>query len=285
MVKIRHIFNIYHPLVIFIYIAAALIFTMLTLNPCLVLISLVCGSIYSIYLNGSRHFISTLKIAFPMFLIIALFNPLLNHRGLTVLFYLFDNPITKESIIYGVCQAGVISSVFIWFSCYNAIMLNDKFLYLFKKISPTISLMTSMTMRLIPLIKYKATRIFSFSKAVEGGKRNSAKGAVKKTTVLMYDIMEQSIITADSMRCRGFGVKKRTSYSDFRFRTHDYIAVVVLAFLILANAFLFIKLDEGFAFYPKLINISKPILYYLPYIILLVFPLLLEIKESILWKI
>ena len=286
MVKVRHIFNIYHPFVVFLYIASALIYTMLTLNPYFVLISLVCGSVYSIYLNGIRYFMSILKFTLPMFFVIALFNPLLNHRGLTVLLYLFDNPITKESVIYGICQAGVICSIFIWFSCYNVIMTNDKFLYLFKKVAPAISLMTSMTMRLIPLIKYKAARIFNSFKATEDvSKKGRIKGAVGNTTVLMYDVMEQGIITADSMRCRGFGIKKRTSYLDFHFKAHDFLALVAITLLILVNIFVFINVNKGFSFYPKLIDTNEHIVYYLFYIVLLIFPLLLELKESILWKI
>ena len=37
----------------------------------------------------------------------ALVNPLFNHEGLAVLTYYNNNPITLESILYGVAKAGV----------------------------------------------------------------------------------------------------------------------------------------------------------------------------------
>lgn len=44
----------------------------------------------------------------PFLLFMAVMNPVFNHQGVTILFYLNNgNPITKESILYGVAAAYV----------------------------------------------------------------------------------------------------------------------------------------------------------------------------------
>ena len=82
-----------------------------------------------------------------MLLMMALINPAFNHEGVTIIDYLpSGNPLTLESIVYGFTSAVMIVSVICHFSCYNEIMTSDKFIYLFGKIIPAMSLIISMTM-------------------------------------------------------------------------------------------------------------------------------------------
>ena len=75
----------------------------------------------------------------PMLVAMALINPAFNHEGVTIIDYLpSGNPLTLESIIYGLCAAIMIVSVICHFSCYNEVMTSDKFIYLFGKIIPAI---------------------------------------------------------------------------------------------------------------------------------------------------
>ena len=68
----------------------------------------------------------------PLLLLTALINPAFNHEGQTILTYLSNgNPITLESIVYGVAAAAMLVAVICWFSCYNSVMTSDKFVYLF----------------------------------------------------------------------------------------------------------------------------------------------------------
>ena len=72
----------------------------------------------------------------PAILLTALINPIFNHEGVTILGYLpSGNPVTQESVIYGICAALMIVSVICHFSCYNEVMTSDKFIYIFGKIS------------------------------------------------------------------------------------------------------------------------------------------------------
>ena len=102
------------------------------------------GFIYYIYLKGKKAFKTALWLMIPVFLISALVNPLFNHEGVTLLFYFrTGNPLTLESIVYGLASGVMLVSVLNWFSCYQVIMTSDKFIYLFGKLIPAMSLILS----------------------------------------------------------------------------------------------------------------------------------------------
>lgn len=87
-------------------------------------------------------------------LLTALLNPLFNHKGATVITYLGSgNPLTLESILYGLAAAAMLVTVISWFSCYNAVMTSDKFVYLFGRIIPALSLIFTMVLRFVPRFK------------------------------------------------------------------------------------------------------------------------------------
>ena len=60
------------------------------------------------------------------------------------------NPLTLESMLYGLASAALLSATLLWFTCYNAVMTSDKFIYLFGRVIPALSLVLSMTMRFVP---------------------------------------------------------------------------------------------------------------------------------------
>ena len=86
----------------------------------------------------------------PFFLLIACINPAFNHYGVTELFRLKTGPVTLEAIVYGLVLAFVLYISVLWFSSFHEIMTTDRFVYLFGKLSPDISLVLSMAMRFVP---------------------------------------------------------------------------------------------------------------------------------------
>lgn len=283
----RHIFTVYHPSVVFLYLAAALACTMLSMQPVYLLISFAAGSIYAVYLNGARKYFSSLKFALVMFAVIAVLNPLFNHRGLTVLFYLAGEPVTLEAFAYGLCAGLMLLNVFIWFSCYDVLMTNDKFLYLFGKILPATALMVSMTLKLIPQTAYRARCIMNAQEGLVSGRRKKKqrfKNGVRSASVLMGWGMEDSIETADSMRARGYGARKRTAFSIFRMGRHDIFSLAAVGILASLSVVCIVLFGGKFMYYPCLKNLEGNIWAYIPYAILLFYPLLLEGRERLTWK-
>ena len=139
----------YHPIVSFSYFFIVISMSMLCMHPVFVFISFLGALLYALILNKERTK-KTLKFTIVMVFFITIANALFVNRGSTVLFYFRYNAVTLESISYGIISGIMMASVVIWFSCYNEIITSDKFLYIFGKILPSIALILSMTIRLIP---------------------------------------------------------------------------------------------------------------------------------------
>ena len=50
-----------------------------------------------------------------VFVITLLINPVISHNGVTVLFFVNDNPVTAEALVYGSAVGAMIVSVMYWF--------------------------------------------------------------------------------------------------------------------------------------------------------------------------
>ena len=120
-------FTGYHPLVNFLYFALVIGFSMFFMHPACLAVSLVGAMCYHIRVNGRKSIQFTLRYALPALLLAAVINPAFNHQGSVILCYLPDgNPLTLESILYGIAAAAMLVSVLLWFGCYTAVMTSDK---------------------------------------------------------------------------------------------------------------------------------------------------------------
>jgi len=226
-------------------------------------------------------------------LLAALVNPAFNHEGQTILTYLpSGNPLTLESMFYGVAAAVMLASVVLWFSSYNEIMSSDKFVYLFGRMIPALSLVLSMALRFIP--KFKAQmQVVSEAQACIG--RDTKNGsvfrrvgnAVKIFSIMVTWSLENAIETADSMRSRGYGLPGRTAFSIYRFDDRDKTA---LAWLIFCGAYLISGWIAGgtyFRYYPTVKTAAwtpLTVSFMFVYLALVLTPVILDRKEDRQWK-
>lgn len=232
----RDAFSSYHPLVNFLYFILVIGFTMFFMHPISLAISLAASLAYSVYLNGRKAIRFSLMVLLPIMLMTAIINPAFNHEGVTILAYLpSGNPLTLESIAYGVAAAAMLAAVVTWFSCYTAVMTADKFIYLFGRVIPALSLILSMTLRFVP--KFRA-QLHVVSDAQRCMERDASNGNLLERlnhaiTILSITItwaMENAIETADSMKSRGYGLSGRTAFSIYRFDDRDKLALGWLLF-------------------------------------------------------
>ena len=232
----RDTFSSYHPAVNFLYFGLVLVFTMCWMHPVSLCISLGSGLAYAVYLNGRRAVRFSLTCLLPMLLLAAAVNPAFNHEGATVLTYLpTGNPLTLESILYGLAAAGMLAAVVTWFSCYNAVMTSDKFVYLFGRVIPALSLVLSMTLRFVPKFKAQIAAVSEAQRCVgrdvsEGSVLQRTRRAVTILSIVVTWSLENAIETADSMKSRGYGLPGRTAFSIYRMDGRDRAALVWLGF-------------------------------------------------------
>ena len=282
----RDAFSACHPAVNFIYFVFAIGFGVVIQHPAYLLAAVLGAVSYYLLLKGGKG----LKMIFamlPLCLLIAAVNPLFNTLGKTVLFSLFGRPYTWEALIYGIVVAGIFLVMMLWFGCYNLVLTSDKFTSLFGNLIPSLSLLLVMVLRLIPNLMRKAVQISGARKCIGKGVGETATGKEKLRsgmTVLsaLTDwALEGSVVTADSMRSRGYGAAKRTNFRIYRMTTRDWVMLGLI--LLLAAATLFGGSKEA-EFIPTL-EIA-PLGWAFPaYCVYLLIPTALHLKEAITWRI
>ena len=286
-------FKTYHPIVNFIYFVAVIGFSVFFMHPLCLFISLLSGFSYSVILKGRKAIKTNLLYMFPMLLLMAVMNPLFNHHGATIITYLPDgNPLTFESIIYGIASALMIISVICHFSSYNEIMTSDKFIYLFGRIIPTLSLILSMTLSFVPKFTRQIKVVINAQKCMgrdisKGNIFKRAKIGISILSIMVTWALENMIETADSMKSRGYGLYKRTSYSNYIFDKRDKMALLCIILLILYTLSGNMSGDMAFSYYPVLETQNFSVLslsFFASYLLLCTYPIIIELWEVRKWK-
>ena len=99
--------------------------------------------------------------------------------------------------------------------------------------------------------------------------------------------LENSIEVSLSMKARGYGVVKRTTFSLFRFRKNDVYILSAIVLLSLVSLFGIAMGETIFYYYPSIsaINFSPlAVTAYISYGIIATLPFIIEFKEAVLWK-
>lgn len=219
-----------NPAVSFVYLLLAAVLSMVLLDPLLLMLGLVFVFVWCLFekcaLGGSFLWIAGTG------LFVLLLNPLLNHRGRTVLFYIFDNPVTLESFLYGFTAAVSIMTVFLIFMVYNRVITPDKFMYLFSKRLPRTSLLIMMCLRFIPSLQRQYRELSGVQRLkhpVGRSWREKLQEAFRLFTLLFSGAVCGAIETAQSMRARGYGVyARRTAWREQRLTAADICALAYI---------------------------------------------------------
>ena len=277
-------FSRYHPLVNFIFFIGAIACCVVIQHPAYLAATFFAALSFLLLLRGKKT-CRLLLASLPLLLLIALINPLFNTEGAHVLFCLSDRPYTLEALCYGLVTAAMLGSTLLWFGCYNHVMTSDKFTSLFGRFS--LSLLIVMILRMIPGLSKKASQIALARKCIGKGadEKTSLRHKIKIGTRILSAVtdhaLEGSVITADSMRARGYGCAKRTSFQIYRIQLRDYFllsAELTLLALVLLGG------KTGVTYTPILAveNVSWGFGAYCAYLLI---PIFLHIKEAIQWRI
>ena len=262
------------------------------MHPACLAISLTSALIYSVNLRGRKAVRFSLLFMLPMMLLAALINPAFNHEGATILTYLpSGNPLTLESITYGIAAAGMLACVVVWFTCYTEVITSDKFVYLFGRIIPALSLVLSMTLRFVPKFTAQIKTVSEAQRCVgrdvsDGGILQRARNGLIILSIMITWSLENAIETADSMKSRGYGLPGRTAFSIYRFDSRDQAA---LGWLLFCGVYIVSGWMTGgmyFRYYPTMKGVAPgafPVSFRLVYLALCLTPVFLNVKEDRKW--
>ena len=310
-------FSRYHPVVNLIFYLLVLGTTMFQMSVGLVFISLFSAVVYYFMLKKTEG-LKYCAVVVGIIIVSAIINPLFSHKGGTLLFYLFTgNPVTLESIIYGLISAIIIGAMLLWFSTFNQVMGVERILGAIGKVLPNVSLLITMIMRFIPQYTRHQRKVSMVNKVnkrnygekinllnrektekenvIEARKRQKKKNGIDKIidsikegsrtfSITTTWALENSIYTADSLKARGFGTGRRTNYSNYKFQKRDYLLMGWLVILWLVVVFS-LERKKVYTYYYPFIQVKNNVVVYLIYGLLCLTPVLINVKEEIRWLI
>jgi len=285
-------FRGYHPYVVFFYYLCTGFLIMYFKHPLFLLIAL----ILLIFINISHDRGQALKKWTIPLVVMSLFfimlNPFLVSRGTNILFYFRGKQVTLEATMYGVVMSLALVSVLVMFVSFNLILNGNKFLYIFSKLLPRTAFLIMLSIRFVPLLKRRFDEISSVQHVrgmtmSEGNIRVRAKNGMSMIQTLLTWSLEEAIQTADSMKARGYGSGKKSSYIIYRMTKRDWVWLITLLFLFS------ICIAGGLLGYGKIViypELGTLHLYILDWVLLfcmvalISFPLLVEGREHFKWN-
>lgn len=282
-----------HPIINFLFFGLVIAYLMFIMHPVMLIISFLSALSYAIYLDSRKTVIFCLKFLLPTMLTAMIVNPAFSHEGITILCYLpSGNPLTLESILYGISASVMLGTSLLWFRCYTIIMTSDKFVYIFGKIIPALSLVLSMTLRFIPKFKAQFEVVrdaqYCIGKDISDGSIFSRlQNAVRIFSIMITWSLENAIETADSMKSRGYGLKGRTAFSIYRFDSRDKN---ILCCLLFCGIYLICGILAGglkWRYFPSVKGVlAEPftISFYIVYTLLCNIPVFINRKEDKIWR-
>lgn len=289
-------FEKYHPVVNFAFFIGAIVLGMFSVHPAFLVVSAISSITYYLLLTKGQK----LKFIISMFFIFILFciiNAFINSQGSTVLFTYFNNrTFTLEALCYGMAAGTIFISVLFWFACYNIVMTDDKFTYLFGRVIPSVSLILTMVLRLVPTYKKKA-------ETISGARRCIGKGVSDDKTVKTHEkltnsidilsslfswALEGAVITADSMKSRGYGQGRRSSFVIYNGKKRDYIVGGILLCCVVVVLTCFAGGSANAEYFPSILISSidaGTVVGLIAYAAFLFLPSVLYVWEDALWHI
>ena len=280
-----------HPAASLLYFVFAILSAMLAKTPIAVTIIFVF-SVLSAFLIVGKKVLKTLPIAFLAIFLMSFINPIFSPGGDTLLFSVGRYAFSLEAVIYGLFSSLSLVSVYYWFWSLGVVITDEKILYLFGRRMPHLSMLLSMALGFIPKLKRKYEEIeeaaICLSPDIEETTVNKIKRKMKALYTLLSSSLEFSLESADSMRARGYGVGKRTSFSVYFWTGEDTFISVYATLSFFVCTLVSTLCDLSFSYYPTidiaLVCSPSALSYAVCCLLLCALPLIITVKENILWQ-
>lgn len=267
---------------------AVCVLTMSAFHPVLVAISFFAGVACSMLQRGVRNTLSSFAWQLPLVLLICVANPLFSASGSTELLRVGVVVVYSESLAYGACMGLLFVSTLLWLGCAFRVLTFDKIMALTGNAAPTVTLMLSMTGRLVPELVRRGKLVSDVQEActaahAEAGRKNRLK-RTRLMSVLVGWSLEDSLETADTMRARGWSrYRKRSVYRRRAFRRRDAMALFFVVALAVLDVVVAVQMVSSFSFYPTMAPLVFDLRYVL-YALLFALPSLVTLWRAWEWK-
>ncbi|MCD7892849.1 MAG: energy-coupling factor transporter transmembrane protein EcfT [Erysipelotrichaceae bacterium] len=258
-----------HPLSLFIYFIINLILVMIQSHPVIVVVQFI--SILLLTKDFKKYDLIIL-------LLITISNPLFVHRGNTILLSF----ITLEALIYGFIFGLKVINMLILFRLMNQVLHSEHYIYLFSNHFPTLGLLISMIFSLIPRFIEHYQIINTCQKQFYEG--HTIQRILNTFSIEVTWAFETSLDMLNSMKARFYGKHQRTYFHLFIFRNKDMIHIIEMICIGIICFISYMIRWNRFYYYPTMILETFNMidyLYILLYILILLLPMLWEVKERL----
>ena len=222
----------WHPAVSLLFFALAIGCALLWRHPACLLISLVCGAWNAMRLTRRKRRRAGWPVLAAAVLLTAAINAAFNHRGVTRLTYLpSGNALTLESLLFGLSSGLLLAAVLLWFRCFSRVFTAEKWMYLFAKATPALALLLSMSLQFFEKFRRRFQKVTAAQAALASNgpaKERPLQTARRSFAVMLSWSLESAIVTADSMKSRGYGTARRTAMTRFHFTRRDRLLTLWL---------------------------------------------------------
>ena len=216
---------------------------------------LILGLICLLLTDGTKTVLKAAGISALLCAAVAVTDPLVSHRGMTILLFVNDRPYTLEAMLYGLELGLSLSGAAVWLSLSKRLLTEREILYIFGRISPKLAVTVSMTLGFIPRLRIKNKRIREAQRGAGLFAGDSPTDRFRDTSAVFTACMawsaEAAAAAAQSMNARGYGSNRMTFSEKRRFRTAD---AVFIGFQLILTAFALVLSAKGGAtdFFPTL---------------------------------
>ncbi len=190
-----------HPMVILLYYVLAVVLMTVVSHPLVNGMIWVMSLFHYFSLVGIRKGVRMVWYSLGTAALCLILNPLLNHRGVTLICVLGEQRITWEAALYGMHMAMLLLASLLLFSCFSHLMTAQKIMTLMGKRMPSFALLFSMILRSVP----KAGRDFRMMSSLHGN-------SPSMWSALMGMVLVDSVARSLSMKSRHYGSDSRSSY-------------------------------------------------------------------------
>lgn len=248
-----------HPAVTFAFFTGALLLCMVFAHPLLQVEAVCLAALCYVSFRGrgAWPFIGGLAV---LLAVVAFASPLFNTQGETVLFrWWAGRPYTLEALALGASTGLMLAAMMLWFASYHLVMTSDKFTFLFGRALPGLSTVLVMVLRLVPTYRRRAEKLATARAGIgQGPSEGATMGARVRSagtvlSALSADALEGSIITADSMVARGYGLPGRTHYALFRWGRRDSVVLAAMIGLLGATVVALLMGETAVRYFPAMV--------------------------------
>src|SRR5699024_8286160 len=243
-------FTNYHPIILFLYYVAIISMTMFILHSVVLSVSFIGALFFYGIITSVRILWKDMRIFIVLLVLIAVTNPLFVHKGETVLFHVNNSPMTAEAFVYGVFIAMMLVAVIFWSKAFSILITSDKFMYLFGRVIPKLSLVLAMALQFISQFKKQMREVQKTQKTLGLYTSNRIKDRIYSGIRTFYSMiswsLENAVEQGDAMKAKVYGLKGRTHFSLFSWQMRDTVVLVILGLFTLG--ILVVQAKAGYIF-------------------------------------